>query len=96
MNILLSKNLGTVEQAIWAIGNISSGCVANRDKIIREGGLINLVSIMDKLTDERHINRCCWALSNLCRGSPLPKYDNIKLAIPVLCHVIVNGKLTDK
>jgi hypothetical protein len=88
--------MGIVEQAIWAIGNISSDCVFYRDNIIRAGGLVNLVQVMDKLTDETLIKHCCWALSNLCRGSPLPKYDYVKLAIPVLCRTIAAGKLTDK
>lgn len=29
-----------------------------------------------------------WALSNLCRGSPLPKYDDVKGAIIPLCKVM--------
>jgi hypothetical protein len=96
VDLLRSNNMGIVEQAIWAIGNISSDCVFYRDNIIRAGGLINLVQVMEKLTDEALIKHCCWALSNLCRGSPLPKYDLIKLAIPVLCRAIASGKLTDK
>lgn len=37
-----------------------------------------------------------WALSNLCRGNPLPKYDNVKEAIPLLCHLIAIEFITDK
>lgn len=96
VELLKSSNMGIVEQAIWAIGNISSDCVFYRDTIIRSGGLVNLVEVTKKLTDETLIKHCCWALSNLCRGSPLPKYDNIKHAIPVLCHMIAQGKLNDK
>jgi len=43
VDLLKSTNMGIVEQAIWAIGNISSDCVFYRDTIIRSGGLINLV-----------------------------------------------------
>jgi hypothetical protein len=38
--------MGIVEQAIWAIGNISSDCVFYRDTIIRSGGLSNLVYVV--------------------------------------------------
>ena len=51
VDLLKSPNMGNVEQAIWAIGNISSNCVFYRDTIIRSGGLINLVEVAKKLTD---------------------------------------------
>jgi hypothetical protein len=27
-----------------------------------------------------------WALSNLCRGQPLPKYNMIKKAVHIICR----------
>lgn len=88
VDLLRLDNMGIVEQAIWAIGNISSDSVFYRDQIIRAGGLTNLVYVVQRVTDEVLIKHCCWALSNLCRGSPLPKYDSIKMAIPLLCKLI--------
>lgn len=96
VELLKSNNSGIVEQAIWAIGNISSDCIFYRDTIIRAGGLHNLVEVVDKTQEETLIKHGCWALSNLCRGSPLPKYDFVKSAIPVLCRTIATGRLTDK
>jgi hypothetical protein len=46
VELLRSPNLGTVEQAIWAIGNIASDCTAYRDNIIRNGGILNLVYVI--------------------------------------------------
>ena len=40
--------MGTVEQAIWAVGNIASDCVAYRDNIIRNGGILNLVNTIQQ------------------------------------------------
>ncbi len=51
VDLLKSSNMGIVEQAIWAIGNISSDCVFYRDTILRAGGLINLVEVAKKITD---------------------------------------------
>lgn len=96
VELLKSNNPGILEQAIWAIGNISSDCVFYRDTIIRAGGLVNLVEVVNKTTDETLIKHGCWALSNLCRGSPLPKYDFVKSAIPVLCKAIADCRLTDR
>lgn len=66
--------MGIVEQAIWAIGNIASDCVFYRDTIIRSGGLLNLVDVIQKTNDDSILKHGSWALSNLCRGNPLPKY----------------------
>ena len=88
--------MGIIEQAIWAIGNISSDCIFYRDNIIRAGGLQNLVEVVTRTHEDALIKHGCWALSNLCRGSPLPRYEHIKFAIPVLCHCIATNKLTDK
>jgi hypothetical protein len=96
VDLLRSENMGIVEQAIWAIGNISSDCVFYRDNIIKAGGLNNLVTVINRITDESLIKHCCWALSNLCRGSPLPKYENVRSAIPILCRAIATGQLNDK
>jgi len=36
----LFENLpGVVDQAVWAIGNLSGDCVAYRDKIIQAGAM---------------------------------------------------------
>ena len=96
VELLKSNNSGIVEQAIWAIGNISSDCIFYRDNIIRSGGLQNLVEVVTKTHEEALVKHGCWAISNLCRGSPLPKYDYVRYAVPVLCHCIATGKLVDK
>jgi importin subunit alpha-1 len=64
--------------------------------IIRAGGLINLVGVVGNSNDPTLVKHGCWALSNLCRGTPLPKYDNVKLGIPALCKAIASGRLLDK
>jgi len=89
------ENMGIVEQAIWALGNIASDNIFNRDSIIRSGGLNNLVEVYYRLEDDTLIEYCCWAISNLCRGSPLPKYSQVTEAIPVLCKAIATSKIKD-
>ncbi len=97
VELLRSPNMGTVEQAIWAIGNIASDCVTYRDNIIRNGGITNLVAVIQKNMHETNlIKHGAWALSNLCRGNPLPKYENIKDAIPLLCSLIAKDFIVDK
>jgi hypothetical protein len=35
-----------------------------------------------------------WVLCNLCRGTPLPKYEIIKPIIPLLCKYVASGVLS--
>lgn len=48
------------------------------------------------MTQENIVKHGAWALSNLCRGTPLPKYESVKLAIPLLCYLIAEDKINDK
>lgn len=71
--------------------------MTNRDNIIRNGGIVNLVGVIERNMQENNIvKHGAWALSNLCRGNPLPKYENIKEAIPLLCSLIAKEYITDK
>ncbi len=54
------------------------------------------MDVVNNANDDALVKHGCWALSNLCRGSPLPKFDLVKIAIPVLCRSIANGRLVDK
>ena len=96
--LLLSRNIYVAEKVTWAIGNIASDCTFYRDSIIRAGGLANLVQLLsnppkNSFGIEKH---GCWALSNLCRGSPLPRYNNVESAIPVLCRYIQSEEINDR
>ena len=94
---LLSENKpGIAEQAVWAIGNIAGDCIFYRDTILKSGGLEPLIRIVQNTTDKSLIKQGAWAISNLCRGSPLPKYDFVKASIPTLCQVLKMGLIDDK
>ena len=96
--LLLSKNVHLVEKVIWALGNLASECIKHRDDIIKAGGVANLVELLSNPPENKlEIEKIgCWALSNLCRGSPLPKYNDIEAAIQLLCHYIKSEKIIDK
>ena len=74
MKLLRSKFPGIVEQAIWALGNIASDSSFHRDAIIRKGGIQNLIYVIKTTNCEDLFQPGAWALSNLCRGTPLPSY----------------------
>jgi hypothetical protein len=85
VELLQSSNIKIASQAVWAIGNISGDCIAYRDAIIAAGAIPYLVEVIRRCKIKVFAKHCCWALSNLCRGSPVPKYENVRLAVIALC-----------
>ena len=49
--------------------------------ILKSDGLKPLANILLNTQDKAIIKDCSWALSNLCRGRPLAKFELIKEAI---------------
>lgn len=47
VDLLLSVHAGIVEQAIWVLGNIARDSSNYREKIIKEGGLKNLIKLIE-------------------------------------------------
>jgi len=76
------------EQAIWAIGNIAGDCASYRDLILKGGGLDSLVAILSNTKVQNTIKHGTWALSNLCRSQPLPRFELVTNAIPILGQII--------
>lgn len=74
VKLVRARYLGIVEQAIWALGNIASDSSFNRDAIIRKGGIPNLIYVLKTTNCPDIIQPGAWALSNLCRGTPLPNF----------------------
>lgn len=56
--------------------------------ILKCDGLNPLVKILMNTTDKKTIKHGSWALSNLCRGRPLPQYELVKNAIEPICKVL--------
>ncbi len=83
--LLVHENADVREQAAWCMGNIAGDSAALRDICLAGGGVLSrlLLNITQPANDAMQRN-CVWALSNLCRGKPQPKLDDISPAIPVL------------
>lgn len=70
-----------MNQAVWAIGNISADSVLYRDMLIEAGTVDNILAVADKWASKSLKNNACLALSNLCRGTPLPAFTLVRSAI---------------
>lgn len=79
LELLKRDELGIVEQAIWAIGNLSFNC-RDRNLILKKGGVNLLVSLLDKFPIQK-LKSFPWALRNICVCDPKPKFSQISKAI---------------
>jgi hypothetical protein len=88
INLLSSSNETVRDQAAWALGNIAGDASHCRDLILQHGGLALLIHCFDTATRPSTIKNSSWAISNLCRGKPPPKYELVMQSIPTLVKVI--------
>jgi importin subunit alpha-1 len=56
--------------------------------ILRANGIEPLIKIVMNSNNKNTIKHGSWALSNLCRGRPLPNFKYTAPAIPVFCKVL--------
>jgi len=81
-----------VEQGIWALGNIAGDCHKFRQMALEQNALPVLVELLKTTTQENIFKHGIWALSNLTRGRPLPKFELIKDALPVFTEALKHSK----
>eukprot|EP01017_Pseudomicrothorax_dubius_P048810 TRINITY_DN895_c0_g2_i3.p1 TRINITY_DN895_c0_g2~~TRINITY_DN895_c0_g2_i3.p1 ORF type:complete len:504 (+),score=139.48 TRINITY_DN895_c0_g2_i3:61-1512(+) len=84
------KHLKIAEQAIWALGNMAGDNIEFRDQIIEAGGIDRIIYLYTRIKNQKSVKNVAWALSNLCRGSPPPNYESVKLAVPVFGKMILD------
>eukprot|EP01063_Lacrimia_lanifica_P033548 TRINITY_DN599_c0_g1_i1.p1 TRINITY_DN599_c0_g1~~TRINITY_DN599_c0_g1_i1.p1 ORF type:complete len:515 (+),score=216.44 TRINITY_DN599_c0_g1_i1:55-1599(+) len=79
------------EQAVWAIGNFSAERDV-RDTLLQEGYMGLLINVVSggnpRITTLR---TATWAMTNLCRGKPIPQFHLIKGAIPVFAQMLMQS-----
>ena len=95
VQFLLENKPGIADQAIWGIGNLAGDSPAVRDRVIDEGGVNAVINFINNTKNPNNLAQAAWALSNLCRGNPLPSYEKVYQALPVLCKVLNLNILDD-
>ncbi|KAI3849426.1 hypothetical protein MKX03_030822 [Papaver bracteatum] len=88
VQLLSSGNADVREQALWALGNVAGDSPSCRDYVLSQGALVPLLSQFSKHSKESMLRTATWTLSNLCRGEPAVSFEQVKLALPVLQHLI--------
>jgi importin subunit alpha-1 len=91
INLIQSPADDVKEQAIWALGNIAGDSALCRNYVLQMGAMqpiLKLILDNPKLTILRN---AVWTVSNLCRGKPIPDFNLISPAIPILNHLLFNN-----
>ena len=86
------------DQCIWALGNIAGEGPEYRDMLLESHIMHPLLTNLDKELNSPNsriqlIRNATWALSNLCRGRPVPSWNEVVVALPFIARLI---QLTDQ
>eukprot|EP00595_Chromulina_sp_UTEXLB2642_P000224 CAMPEP_0196761652 /NCGR_PEP_ID=MMETSP1095-20130614/962_1 /TAXON_ID=96789 ORGANISM="Chromulina nebulosa, Strain UTEXLB2642" /NCGR_SAMPLE_ID=MMETSP1095 /ASSEMBLY_ACC=CAM_ASM_000446 /LENGTH=535 /DNA_ID=CAMNT_0042111497 /DNA_START=62 /DNA_END=1669 /DNA_ORIENTATION=- len=88
ISLLSSPNEDVKEQAAWALGNISGDSVTCRDYVLSLNALPALTGVFVDQARLSTIRNATWTLSNLCRGKPVPPFETIKPALPLVARLL--------
>ena len=88
-NLLAHPNADIREQSIWALGNIAGDSPRLRDLVLKRNVVESLLAIVQKEIQSPSANlslirKSTWTLSNLCRETPVPDWNYLSPAVPVL------------
>jgi len=83
-----SASSEVADQCLWALGNFAGDGPHLRDLVLKHGGLAAICKLVSTTTNRSCIKNGIWAISNLCRGKPLPSKSLTACAIPVLVRFL--------
>ncbi|CAO2821560.1 unnamed protein product [Amaranthus hypochondriacus] len=88
VKLLASPRADVREQAVWALGNIAGESPKCRDLVLSSGAMIPLLAQLNEDSKLSMLRIATWTLSNFCRGTPQPPFDQVRLALSSLEHLI--------
>ncbi|KAI4311070.1 hypothetical protein MLD38_036004 [Melastoma candidum] len=88
VQLLCSSDANVREQAVWALGNIAGNSPRCRDLVLSHGALRLLICQLDGVPEVSMVRITAWALSNLCRGKPPPRIDQVEFLFLALRRLI--------
>lgn len=81
---------GRCAQAVWALGNIAGDSAQFRDLVLEAGavGPINEILAGHQTAKLSLVRNAAWTMSNLFRGKPQPRMEQVEIALPTLVKLI--------
>jgi len=93
VHLLSSHNPEVQEQAVWALGNIAGDSPEYRDLVLRTNNsmqrLIDILSNRQREPKLTMVRNATWCMSNMCRGKPKPRFEEIRNSIPVFARLLM-------
>lgn len=86
--LLGSPDIEVSEQAVWLLANISGENASCRNAVLRAGGMTALLPLFKPDVPVRTLRLLSWAMSNMCRNKPLPPFDLVKPALPIVAALL--------
>src|SRR5690606_4494642 len=91
VRLLHSSDAETIEQAVWALGNIAGDSAECRNLVLQHGvlePLLQAIRVAQRSGPLTLLRNAVWVLSNLCRGKPQPSLSLLSPALPLLAELI--------
>ncbi|CAA2969316.1 late blight resistance homolog R1A-3 isoform X1 [Olea europaea subsp. europaea] len=76
------------KQALEVLGNIARDSTQSRDLVLSHGVLMSLLAQFNDKTELSIMRKVTQILSKIFRTKPLPHFEQVKSAIPLLAHLI--------
>ena len=89
IQLLQTPNEDLREQSVWALGNIAGDSSRCRDYVLGLNAVNPLMQIASS-TNSRisMVRNAIWAISNLCRGKPVPDLNQVGVLLPMLVTLL--------
>ena len=91
IDCLENRELEIVNNAIWALSNLSCDSVVYRDILLMKGVMGKMVSLLKRieyLKKPKIEENILWGISNLSRSTPFPNFGLIRAGILTLIRKI--------
>jgi hypothetical protein len=97
MGLLKSDSEDVLDQAIWALGNISAEDIRYRDLCLNKKCVEQLVAVAAKFPRSQCIKKnIAWVMLNLVGGTSLPAWHHIYKGFPLLKQILSEKQLDSK
>lgn len=77
-----------VDHCIVAIGNLAADNARFRDLVLKHSGIESLLKVCNAPKRRSTYLNAIWAITNLCRGSPLPTHVLVDTALSFLAKQV--------